>query len=70
MAAFGEDRARAFIDLVERKRPDLLREHLDSMLHRAVLSGTLATVKVILIKIRNAVFLRSKKCDKINKFDI
>ena len=46
MAAMDDDKSRALIDLVERKRPQLLRKHADSMLRHAFSSGRLATVKV------------------------
>ena len=44
--AENEDMAKALISLVERKRPQLLRKHADSMLRHAVESGSLETVKV------------------------
>ena len=41
-----EDMVRTLIDLVERKRPELLRKHADDMLRYAVDCGSFAAVKV------------------------
>ncbi|XP_065838952.1 short transient receptor potential channel 4-like isoform X2 [Oscarella lobularis] len=48
--AENEDMAKALISLVERKRPQLLRKHADSMLRHSVESGSLETVKLLLKK--------------------
>ncbi|XP_065839479.1 short transient receptor potential channel 4-like isoform X4 [Oscarella lobularis] len=45
-----EDMVRTLIDLVERKRPELLRKHADDILRYAVDCGSFAAVKVLLEK--------------------